>query len=375
MNRILIILIILSSNYLFSQKIRLDIKKEYSLGSNINAKKEYLLNWPDIIINDKYNNIYLLENKSLEIKKYDKNGRYIKNIGRAGEGPGEFKHIKSILINEKDQLIVIDQILSRLTIFSLDGKYVTSHNLSTKIVELSKISQYNAENFIGLQIISRDYGVHGNKIVVIDDQLKNTITSFGHTSIFWHFDNSFEKIMDRSNMLRTLTINSGKVAITKEVYDGKLYLFDNKDNWKAKIIKGSNEIPNKQYEIYDKLLKSTDKELKSACKAMITSIKNGDKNQIYTFVIMSRSLGLFNYKNKYIINLIAFAENNSTTLGAELYNLDGSYIGFNKIGKDIIQYTDTYIEVLCKDNDSSFYISTMSQEKLPILTKYKIYIE
>lgn len=68
--------------------------------------------------------IYLLE--SGVIKVYGANGKFVRQIGRKGGGPGEYETVRNLLIGQDWQLHVLDAKLARHSIFSLDGKFIKS---------------------------------------------------------------------------------------------------------------------------------------------------------------------------------------------------------------------------------------------------------
>jgi len=66
---------------------------------------------------DSKGRIYLPDQRSLTIHVFDNDGSYLKGIGREGSGPGEFKSLLRIFIDQKDRLIAFDVRQARNTIF------------------------------------------------------------------------------------------------------------------------------------------------------------------------------------------------------------------------------------------------------------------
>jgi hypothetical protein len=60
------------------------------------------------------------------IKVFDRNGRFIRRIGREGSGPGEFRGITAISLHN-DRLSVLDIASGRLTEFDAPGRVVAVH--------------------------------------------------------------------------------------------------------------------------------------------------------------------------------------------------------------------------------------------------------
>jgi streptogramin lyase len=60
------------------------------------------------------------------IVKFDKNGRYLKEWGRTGAGPGEFNEPHAMDIDPQGRIFVADRQNSRLQIFDQEGNYIDS---------------------------------------------------------------------------------------------------------------------------------------------------------------------------------------------------------------------------------------------------------
>lgn len=84
---------------------------------------------PSTISCDSEGNIYVVDSGAKNIKKFDKQGKFLKTIGREGQGPGEFDSLYYSTF-AKDRLIVWDSGNRRLCSFTSDGDYVSSVNIS-----------------------------------------------------------------------------------------------------------------------------------------------------------------------------------------------------------------------------------------------------
>ena len=65
-----------------------------------------------------------------EIRLYDADGRWIRSIGREGDGPGEFRVITGLQVVPPDTLIVFENGESRVTVFAADGGLVSSRRIT-----------------------------------------------------------------------------------------------------------------------------------------------------------------------------------------------------------------------------------------------------
>jgi len=58
------------------------------------------------------------------VLKFDKTGKFIKEWGKLGTGPGEFDQPHALAIDSKNRLLVGDRNNNRVQIFDLDGKFI-----------------------------------------------------------------------------------------------------------------------------------------------------------------------------------------------------------------------------------------------------------
>ncbi len=73
--------------------------------------------------------VYACDFRANNIKKFDSSGKFIKTIGREGQGPGEFNMPYKIAVTN-DRLIVWDMRNRRLCALSLDGEFIKSVSIS-----------------------------------------------------------------------------------------------------------------------------------------------------------------------------------------------------------------------------------------------------
>lgn len=78
---------------------------------------------------DDNGNIYVLDGKAQRVRVFDKNGKYLRNIGRQGQGPGEYASPSGLHIISKNEILV-SSITRRLSFFSLSGKFLRQINNS-----------------------------------------------------------------------------------------------------------------------------------------------------------------------------------------------------------------------------------------------------
>lgn len=99
------------------------MEEELSIGEE-GKGDEYMFSVARDIAVDEEERIYVLDSKEAHIKVFDKNGRYIKTIGRKGQGPGEMNSPSSIQITAQKKIAVNDSSARKIHFFTLEGKFL-----------------------------------------------------------------------------------------------------------------------------------------------------------------------------------------------------------------------------------------------------------
>jgi 6-bladed beta-propeller len=81
---------------------------------------------PGRYIVDARDNVYIEDDSDMAIKVFDPQGKYIRAIGRQGNGPGEFGQIADMAVLPDGRLLVTDFAARRTSFFSPDGQFLSS---------------------------------------------------------------------------------------------------------------------------------------------------------------------------------------------------------------------------------------------------------
>jgi len=84
---------------------------------------------PFSIACDEKGNVYICDYRANNIKKFDASGKFIKIIGREGQGPGEFSWPYQATL-AKDRLFVWDMRNRRLCVLNPDGEFIKSEKIT-----------------------------------------------------------------------------------------------------------------------------------------------------------------------------------------------------------------------------------------------------
>lgn len=100
----------------------------------------------DVFVCDSYGN---------DIKKFDSTGKFIKLIGKKGQGPGDL-YLPTMITVSDDRLIVWEELNRRISIFTLDGDFIKSAKFSGDAGIPKKIKTLPNNNLV-IELAKRDH--------------------------------------------------------------------------------------------------------------------------------------------------------------------------------------------------------------------------
>lgn len=111
-----------------------------------------------------------------EVKVFDLQGRFVANLGREGEGPGEFRGGSAMQVSRGDSLLLIDTALQRLSVFGPDLELARSWQTPFSPEDQTFISFEDGSLLFTGSFGSRDLvGIPHHHF----DRQGNRLTSFG----------------------------------------------------------------------------------------------------------------------------------------------------------------------------------------------------
>lgn len=121
-------------------EIILELEEDMSIGSEEEEKYQFY-EVTDIAL-DSLGNIYVLDGKDCQIKKFNSSGHYLQSIGKKGQGPGEFERPGRIGLDTQGNIYVADGGGRRMSnwmmkIFNSRGEFIKSVRLESPISEFS----------------------------------------------------------------------------------------------------------------------------------------------------------------------------------------------------------------------------------------------
>lgn len=152
-------------------------EKDLSIGGTTETE-EYQFSRISGVAVDKKERIFVLDYTEAHVKVFDKNGRYLKTIGKKGQGPGEMASPFSISITSDDEIVIQDLNNRRILYLSLEGNFLDSISTAAWVMVGTKTDSMG--NIIAL--ISKN---HPDKQVIeltkFDNKINPIVTFRSHS--------------------------------------------------------------------------------------------------------------------------------------------------------------------------------------------------
>ncbi|MDA3884480.1 MAG: 6-bladed beta-propeller [Candidatus Delongbacteria bacterium] len=221
---------------------KLDFKKAFTIDTDALADSTALLKHPYIVLEDRNKNIYILDVGAMNVKKFDKRGAFIKNIGRSGQGPGEFNS-PSLMYIDNDTLKIYSVSSFKISKFDLDGEFYYDKiidRIQPQWLEISP-SGKTVTSFVFRPNQGEDREIANLDLSVID--LKSmTIKNIIQTNSMIQED-LFSGKKGMSDFLYPFSVDDKFVYITElNDYQYKVTAFDHEGNKKMEIGKSFKKI-------------------------------------------------------------------------------------------------------------------------------------
>jgi len=159
------------------------LEEELSIRST-EEKEEYMFGYTvSIAVNDN-GDIYILDIQQKNIRVFDRRGKYVKTIGRPGQGPGEMEMPTQIQITSQNELVAFDLRRRSLEYFSLDGEFLRRNPLIKVERPTRIIIDSNGDFICGMGIIEENRPKVALMKFNSDQEKEFVITMFDPFSMF-----------------------------------------------------------------------------------------------------------------------------------------------------------------------------------------------
>jgi hypothetical protein len=157
-------------------EITLDLEEDLSIGNE--EDKNYLFCRLRDIHVDANGNIYVLDSGNHRLQVFNKNGNYLRTIGKKGQGPGEFDTPSFMSLDEETGNILLTDRSMRVQIFDKEGQYIDK---SIHLAVLLKDFYVGSDGCIWGKFISPGMDEsHSIKKVTSSGKIKKTIAEIAY---------------------------------------------------------------------------------------------------------------------------------------------------------------------------------------------------
>jgi hypothetical protein len=116
------------------------LEEELSIGQE-GGGPEYLFSGIGGLAVDTAGAIYAIDTREAAVRVFDKNGVYLRTIGRKGQGPGETQYPVFVQVVAPGELAVYDYSAARMLFYSLDGVYLRQKMTSRAVLPIGLDSE------------------------------------------------------------------------------------------------------------------------------------------------------------------------------------------------------------------------------------------
>lgn len=112
--------------------IQLHFEEIFRLGTNINNENEIFQGITYLHVN-KNHQLFVAEKGNNRVQQFDKNGNFLRILGRGGQGPGEYMFPTTIFTGPLGEIIVLDEMIGKLIYYDQDGGILKDDRLRDEI--------------------------------------------------------------------------------------------------------------------------------------------------------------------------------------------------------------------------------------------------
>ena len=227
------------------QEMSFTIHERLIIGDDEDAPSEYLLTYPDLVRTDSPGNIYVKDEKRVDVRVFDASGQYLTTIGKRGEGPGEMREIIGMHVDADNRLIISDRMNRRFTVFTDLGRSFTTKPFTVvRMITPDPILSLDGAYLIQyVQLYANPEGgpsLKDHRFLHLYSADLNRIETFGLLEDV--FDMSRPFLNAESGLhgaIQVATNGKDTIVVAPQVYDGSIYRFTRPDGlWVIEKLKG-----------------------------------------------------------------------------------------------------------------------------------------
>jgi len=341
-------------SYCLAQTWIASFSTEWRLG--LEEVEPQFFRWPMLLITDQQGYVYIHSYGDSYLRVFDTQGRFVKYIGRKGQGPGEFEAISQFFVDLENRLYVSDPINGRITIYDQDRENFSTISYQIYIYRALPIHKDS------LLLVARVIGKKNDCMILITDTEFNNDHNacVAHASLFWSPEDPLYAMHVRRGDIR-VAYRQGVLMVAPWLYQGRIFRLErHHSRWQAIPLSGR---PIK-YPAYTKLPDSTAPWDLAPSEKNNVFFASGSYGRI-ALRIHRRSLGIFALSNGRWGHFSVEQQQDPPLGFLELWDERGQYLGHAEI------FSPPY-EILWKDPERDTFYLLRWQEELPVIEKAQL---
>ena len=326
------------------------------------------LTFPFIVGYDSSGHLYVSDKSAAHIKVFDVSGNMINTLGVRGQGPGEYQEIAHFTLNYDGELLVLDNINARLTL------YDRNHDLADTVPfpdgKMPFIIKPLSDSLYVFGIMPRyankeDIGVRRNIFYIYDKDLNPTGVNFGSTGNIWEVDTDMGQIQTRMIAINVSVINSQKFVIVPLYYEGNMLLCDGKGGvWSERKVIGNIPIGESYTLLGEEIIRNENSDRTNTVAYSGMAGRAIFKSRHY-------SLGVFPYESGFVHFSYRTVRLKQHELGVEIFDRDGNLLEYGIV--DNPPLTGEYIQsVRFLAEHEGHFIASFNMGEDPVIVKYRL---
>jgi 6-bladed beta-propeller len=119
---------------------RIVLDEDLSIGEDKGRTESIFSRIGGLAVDDR-GNIYAIDSREAVVRVFDREGVFIRTIGRRGQGPGETQYPVFVQVTAQGELAVYDYSVARMVFYSLEGTYLRSKTTPRPVLPIGLDSQ------------------------------------------------------------------------------------------------------------------------------------------------------------------------------------------------------------------------------------------
>jgi|GEM_PF-1508271 len=313
---------------------------------------------------DDQGNIYLPDHSAMTIRVFDENGNYHYNIGRLGNGPGEFTNILSLDLFG-DELSVFDRGNNRIVQFLTSGESLRTIMVDgNQMIPAISMHRFTDEEYLFLHKASTRIPIENGELNrkssflhIFDRRFSRPQHSFGHADTLIDTSSAFADMYITGMNTGRVWMEDHALWFVPGVYSGRIFKYAKTDGaWKM-----SGEFKGHLFSD-EAILEGSDE------AGEISIVVYAPRQETFSGKVLSTSLGIFRLNDGRVMHVSSQYRDDERQTIVEVFNEEGELEGLGRLDEFTFDGDDrgSGIGPFWKDQNDRFYFLDHSEDA-PVL--------